>query len=182
LSKASGEDEGEQDVLSEPEGTAGDGDADAPKKRKALIIIGSALVLVLGGAAFLHYSGLLASLRAPTSPDYIPAALPISSPHESTYYDLPDVLVSLTNVSTRSMVLKLRVTLELSSFQDTPNIDRAVPRIMNEFHIYLRELRLEDLKGTSGMERLRRELLVRALAAGAPARVSDLLIQEMLVK
>jgi flagellar FliL protein len=57
-----------------------------------------------------------------------------------------------------------------------------MPRIMDNFQVYLRELRIEDLKGSAGMYRLREELLVRVNAAAAPAKVRDVLFKEMLVQ
>ncbi len=53
---------------------------------------------------------------------------------------------------------------------------------MDNFQVYLRELRIEDLKGSAGMYRLREELLTRVNAAIAPAKVHDVLFKEMLVQ
>ena len=43
-------------------------------------------------------------------------------------------------------------------------------------------MRVEDLKGSAGMYRLREELLGRVNAAAAPVKVSDILFKEMLVQ
>ena len=40
-----------------------------------------------------------------------------------------------------------------------PRIEAVMPRIVDNFQIYLRELRLEDLRGSAGIYRLREELL-----------------------
>ena len=57
-----------------------------------------------------------------------------------------------------------------------------MPRVIDNFQTYLRELRLDDLKGSAGMYRLREELLVRVNAAAAPAKIKDVLFKEMLVQ
>jgi len=78
--------------------------------------------------------------------------------------------------------LKIRVSLELSNADDIPRIQSVMPRIMDNFQVYLRELRIEDLKGSVGMYRLREELLARVNAAVAPAKVRDVLFKEMLIQ
>ena len=47
---------------------------------------------------------------------------------------------------------------------------------------YLREMRPEELRGSAGTYRLREELLARANAAVAPAKVTDVLFTQMLVQ
>jgi flagellar FliL protein len=58
----------------------------------------------------------------------------------------------------------------------------AMPRLQDIFQTYLREMRPEELRGSAGTYRLREELLVRANAAVAPARVSDVLFTQLLVQ
>jgi flagellar FliL protein len=58
----------------------------------------------------------------------------------------------------------------------------VLPRIVDNFQVYLRELRLEDLQGAAGMYRLREELLNRVNAAVRPAQVKDVLFKEMIVQ
>ena len=43
-----------------------------------------------------------------------------------------------------------------------------MPRIVDNFQVYLRELRIEDLQGAAGIYRLREELLLRVNAAVRP--------------
>ena len=61
-------------------------------------------------------------------------------------------------------------------------IEEMMPRIVDNFQVYLRELRVEDLKGSAGMYRLREELLKRVNVAVAPVKVNDVLFKEMLVQ
>jgi flagellar FliL protein len=46
----------------------------------------------------------------------------------------------------------------------------------------LRELRLDDLKGSEGVLRLKEELLRRAAIAAAPYKVRDVLLKQMIVQ
>ena len=57
-----------------------------------------------------------------------------------------------------------------------------MPRILDEFNVYMRELRPEDLDGAAGIFRLKEELLMRINQAVAPTRVKDVLFQEFLVQ
>jgi flagellar FliL protein len=57
-----------------------------------------------------------------------------------------------------------------------------MPRVTDYFQVYLRELRVEDLKGSAGMYRLREELLARVRAAVAPIRVRDVLFKQILIQ
>jgi flagellar FliL protein len=57
-----------------------------------------------------------------------------------------------------------------------------MPRIIDNFQVYLRELRLDDLRGSAGIYRLREELLMRVNTAAQPVHVKDVLFREMLVQ
>jgi flagellar FliL protein len=78
--------------------------------------------------------------------------------------------------------LKIKVALELANANDLPQVEKLMPRVLDNFQVYLRELRVEDLQGSAGMYRLREELLARVNAAVAPAKVNDVLFKEMLVQ
>jgi flagellar FliL protein len=57
-----------------------------------------------------------------------------------------------------------------------------MPRIIDLFQTYLREMRPEELRGSAGTQRLREELVARANLVAAPARVVDVLFQEIIVQ
>jgi flagellar protein FliL len=61
-------------------------------------------------------------------------------------------------------------------------LQAVMPRVIDNFQVYLRELRVEDLRGSAGVYRLREELLVRVNSAAAPVKVRDVLFKEMLVQ
>ena len=80
---------------------------------------------------------------------------------DPVFYALPDLLVSLNTGERRSNFLKIKVSLELPNAADQARIERLQPRIVDYCQVYLRELRLEDLRGSAGTTRLRQELLRR---------------------
>ena len=82
----------------------------------------------------------------------------------------------------KSSILKILVSFELKSRRDRKKLDKIMPKIIDNFQTYLRELRIEDLRGSAGMYRLREELLVRVNAAAAPVKVRDVLFREMLIQ
>jgi flagellar protein FliL len=61
-------------------------------------------------------------------------------------------------------------------------ISPALPRVLDQYTGFLRELRMEDLQGSAGYARLQMELLKRVNLAVAPAQVDAVLIEEMLVQ
>ena len=78
--------------------------------------------------------------------------------------------------------MKVKISLEIGSHEDIPRIEHTMPRIIDNFQVYLRELRLEDIKGAAGMYRLREELLLRVSTAVAPIQVKDVLFRVMLIQ
>ena len=87
----------------------------------------------------------------------------------SSYYDLPDMLVNLNSTGRKKSYLKISVSLELASEKDIEHVEQILPRIVDNFQVYLRELRIEDLRGSAGLQRLREELLLRVTTAVQPA-------------
>tara|TARA_R110000772_G_scaffold191168_1_gene302074 strand:+ start:66855 stop:67409 length:555 start_codon:yes stop_codon:yes gene_type:complete len=156
----------------------------ASKSKKKLIIIVAVLLLVVGGAAAAFFTGLLEPLISMiTGKDSSSAVASGEAPDGiGLFHDLPEVLVNLNTAGRKSQFLKMKVSLEVASEQDKLIIDAVKDRVMDNFQVYLRELRIEDLQGSAGMYRLREELLRRVRAATAPAQVKDVLFKEMLVQ
>jgi flagellar FliL protein len=57
-----------------------------------------------------------------------------------------------------------------------------MPRLLDLFQTYLREVRPEELRGSAGTHRLREELIARANLAAHPARVADVLFVEIILQ
>jgi flagellar FliL protein len=100
----------------------------------------------------------------------------------AVFYDMPEMLVNINTAGRTRNFLKIRVSLEMANETDIALIENVQPRIIDNFQVYLRELRLEDLQGAAGMYRLREELLNRVNAAVRPAQVKDVLFKEMIVQ
>ena len=100
----------------------------------------------------------------------------------SIFMDLPDMLVNLQSTGRKQSFLKIHVALELENPSDQPKIDAVMPRIVDSFQVYLRELRTDDLQGAAGMHLLREELLSRVSLAVQPVKVKDILFREILIQ
>lgn len=149
--------------------------------KKKLIIIAAAglLVLLLGGgaAAFFLLQG-----KEETAHKQEEHAAEAEKSGKPVYYPLGDLLVNLSGEGKHPNYLKIKVSLELADEKDVPTIDAIKPRIIDNFQVYLRELRIDDLRGSAGIYRLREELLMRVTEAAQPVRIKDVLFQEMLVQ
>ena len=98
------------------------------------------------------------------------------------FYELPDMIVNLNTSGNQPRFLKIRVALEFGDRKIVSKIRRDMPRIIDHFQVYLRELRREDLRGSAGMYRLKEELMIRVNQTVQPSRVRDVLFREMLVQ
>ena len=148
-------------------------------RKRLIFIAGGVVVLLLAAGSGVYFSGLANSLlgisaeKAEAKPEPVP---------DPVFYALPDLLVSLNTGERRSNFLKIKVSLELPNAADQARIERLQPRIVDYCQVYLRELRLEDLRGSAGTTRLRQELLRRIATAVAPVPVNDVLLSEMVVQ
>jgi flagellar FliL protein len=148
-----------------------------PKSKKKLLLMIAAPVLGLAIAAGgVWASGLGASWFGHAE------QVAKAPPKPAVFQELPDLLVNLNSSGRKANFLKLSISLELENKEDIPRLKAVLPRIIDNFQLYLRELRVEDLKGSAGMYRLREELLRRVNDAAAPVKVVDVLFKEMLVQ
>lgn len=168
-------------------------------KKRLILLVVLPLLLVVGGAAGAYFSGLADPLLSMLGGEEQPvmdemaegegAGADGGAPGEGNapvgsaiFYDLPEMLVNLNTPGRTRNFLKMRVSLEVANEADITTIEMVLPRIVDNFQVYLRELRMEDLQGAAGMYRLREELLNRVNAAVRPARVNDVLFKEMIVQ
>ena len=107
---------------------------------------------------------------------------PIQQASRAFFFEVPDLIVNLNTSGRKSTFLKIKIALELEGSQDVDRINDVLPRIVDNFQVYLRELRVDDLNGSAGMYRLREELLRRVNLAARPVKVRDVLFKEMLVQ
>lgn len=180
------------------------------KKKKLLMII-IPIVLLLGGGAGLYFTGVLDKLLGKEAPaaegeaagehagDGKEGEAPAEGEHGaeggkegekgaegehpagSAFLKVPDLIVNLSS-SGQPRYLRLSIQLELKDEADMKKVEAVLPRVIDQFQTYLRELRLEDLRGSKGIYRLQMELLARVNAAAAPVEVKDVLFQEILIQ
>ncbi|MEI6160533.1 MAG: flagellar basal body-associated FliL family protein [Roseococcus sp.] len=156
------------------------GDAEAKPKgsKKKLILL--ALPLLLGGAgAGVWFSGILAS--PPPPPPAEAAAEPQPVNRQPVIVSMPDITANL-NAPGRRAFIRVKSQVEVAGPADAATLQAAMPRLVDLFTTYLREIRPEELRGSAGTHRLREELIARANIAAAPARVTDVLFTEILVQ
>ena len=182
------------DGEAEPEFEGGGGEGGG--RKKLLLFVVAPLALVVFGAAGAYFSGLADPLVAMITGESHEEPMADEAESQATegappaanagtagaFYELPEMLVNLNTPGRQRNFLKIRVSLELASEQDINRVEVVLPRIVDNFQVYLRELRLEDLQGAAGIYRLREELLSRVNAAVRPAQVRDVLFKEMIVQ
>jgi len=147
-------------------------------RKKLILFVAAPLLVIVLIAAGLYFTGFLNRFIGEKSEAHEEKVLP----KQTVFYDLPELLVNLSGVGRKPSFLKMSISLELENQIDVARLQSVMPRIIDNFQVYLRELRVEDLRGSAGMYRLREELLLRVNAAAAPARIVDVLFKEMLVQ
>lgn len=98
------------------------------------------------------------------------------------FVKIPDILVNLYTPGTQSHFLKMTITFEVDSDEDAKYVARYIPKIIDEFQIYLRDLRTIDLKGSEGIFRLKEQLMIRANNEIRPVQIKNILFHELLVQ
>lgn len=139
-------------------------------RKIALIAGGAVAVLVVVGGGAYHF--------LPSRTEAAPASK-IKAP---TFLEMPDVLVNLSGGGDRTQYLKVKVVLELPDQALSAQIQPLMPRLMDTFQTYLRELRPTDLDGSAELYRLKEELTRRVNAAVAPSRINAVLFKEIVVQ
>jgi len=99
---------------------------------------------------------------------------------QTLFIDLGTQRYNLNVEGSGASFLQVKIVLEVDRESFRADVEAKMPRILDEFNVYMRELHPEDLNGSKGMFRLKEELLMRVNQAVAPARVEDILIQEFL--
>lgn len=150
-------------------------EAAAPKGKRKLIMIGGSAVLVLalvGAGWFFFLRGHGENKQAAAPP-----------PKPPVFLDVPEVLVNLANTpGERVQYLKVKVVLEVKDQPLVAQITPTMPRLMDLFQTYMRELRPGDLNGSVGLFRLKEELTRRVNAAISPNQVNAVLFKEIVIQ
>ena len=163
------------------EAEAGAADAGAGGSKKKLIMFGGAglAVVLIGGGAAAFFLGLFGGKPKEMASDPAHAAEQVKP---AMFVDLPEMVVNLSSVDQHSTFLKLRVSLEVSQKETLDKIQPVLPRVLDAFQVYLRELRSTDLEGSAGTFRVKEELQRRVNIAIYPARVEAVLFKEIMIQ
>ncbi|MBR0657575.1 flagellar basal body-associated FliL family protein [Plastoroseomonas arctica] len=171
--------------MSEPADAPDADSRQARSGRKRLLLIVAPLGLI-GIGAGLWFSGILSGVLGHAAPPAAAAPAPGAPAEQArpvpTFIDMPEILANLNAPGRRPTYIKLRSKIEVARAEDVAAVQAAMPRLVDLFQTYLREMRPEELRGSAGTHRLREELMARANIAAAPARISDVLFVEILVQ
>ena len=154
------------------------------KKKKILLIAIVALVVLAGGGAALLLGGDKKehTEMGDKSPEEMEHNLEGIADGVPVYFELPQLLVNLNTGGKTTSFIKAGITLQLYSATDVPSVQANLPRLIDNYNAYLREMKTSDLYGSAGMFRLREEMLKRAQLVLDPVKVRDVLFREMLVQ
>jgi flagellar FliL protein len=124
-------------------GSSGGGSSGAGKKKLIMILI--PVLLLVGAGAGLYFTGMIDKIMGMFHKDkQAEHAVASEEPKpgqlapQAVFYDLPEILVNLNSAGRKQNFLKIRVSLELESPLDQPKVDAVMPRIIDNFQVYLR--------------------------------------------
>jgi flagellar FliL protein len=168
--------------------TAGDDDAPAKARRRfglgffrrKAVLAGAVLLLLAGGGGFgAMKMGLLGKHGGAEAEEAKAAEGRVKS--SVSFVDLPEMTVNL-DAGDRAQYLKVKIALEVAEQKLAQDIQPMMPRVLDTFQTYMRELRPADLEGSAGLFRLKEELTKRVNMAVYPAKVDAVLFKEIVVQ
>lgn len=151
-----------------------------PGKKIVLFIVAPVLALLIIAAASAYYFGVFRSEETlQAGEEGHDQAEP---EHKAAFFDLPEILVNLNTSGKKEAYLKVRISLELENSETAAALEPLMPRVIDNFQVFLREMRPEDISGSAGMIRLKEELMRRINLSVQPVTVRDVLFKEILVQ
>ena len=167
-------------------GGGGEDDGEEGGKRsfsplKIGLFVGLPLFLIVGGVLAAYLFGLFDGLLG-GGEEVVEEEVPAILTEEVAFVDMPPLTVNLATTGNQPALLQLSLSLEVADPALAAAVEAVLPRILDGFLVFLRELRVEDIAGSRGTYRIKEELLTRVNTAAAPARVDDVLFREMLVQ
>jgi flagellar protein FliL len=164
---------------------------DKPAKKiggKKMIIGAAVAVLAFGGGGawwFLKGSKPAAEQMAASASGEAKPAAPSGPKKPSAFLDLPEMTVNLAaggSQMDRQQFLRMKIALEVGEQKIVADIQPMLPRVIDTFQVFMRELRPQDLEGSAGLYRMREEMMRRVNVAVYPARVDAVLFKELMVQ
>jgi len=166
-----------------------DGESGPPKKKvsgKKLILFILLPIILLGGAgAAVFMLGLLDPLlgvEQAEEEEAVEEEVVAEVVPPGVFYEMEEMTVSLSGTGNRRNFLVVGVQIEMEDDAGVARIEAERPRLVSEFNIFLRELRVEELNGSEGAYLVREELYRRASQVLSPTPVRNLLLEKLLVQ
>ncbi len=149
---------------------------------KIFLIIGLVFLLIIGGTCsflFLTPAGKALMGKEAAAEEGDEKKFDIQN---ISFTSLPEILLNLRFNDGRQVFLKVTFVIESSSPKIGEKIDKLKPMIIDQYQTYLRELDVEDIKGSAGVERIRQELVSRTNALLTPEKINNVLFKEFLIQ
>ena len=167
--------------------TEQEGDGGSGKAKKLVLFVVVPILILVGAGVGLYASGILGGSSEPEAVEE--AAYPEEdaitaeeASYSAVFLPIPDIVVNLKTKGKQPRFLRLRVQLEVENETQKESIEKVMPRVVDQFQTYLREMRIQDLEGSAGIYRLQKELIARVNSAAYPVEVQDVLFQEILIQ
>jgi len=181
------------------EGAEGAESAEAPQsgftRKKIILFVVLPLLLIIAGGAGAYFAGVFDRFLPAKAPscenvkegdkDFAACSALQAAKDGSTpgvFVEIPPMIVNLNTSTKQPRFLKISLKVEVEDPIEQAKLEAVLPRVVDQFQMYLRELRIEDLRGTSGIYRMKIELLTRIRAAAPNIKIRDVLFQEILVQ
>lgn len=94
--------------------------------------------------------------------------------------DVPPMLVNLHTADGTPHFLKLHIMLVPGPKGSSESLKGELPKLLDAYQPFLRELRPEDLSGSAAVYRIKEELMLRAGATLGHDKVKDVLVQDLI--
>ncbi len=160
---------------------AAEANGDAPgRKSKRPLIIGSVLMLLLGGGGFFAvYAGLIlgpssVGTEAADPTEATPDALP-----EIAFIPIQPLVVSL-GPEAGGRFLRFTAQVEVNKPYES-DVTLLLPRILDVLNGYLRAVSTAELEDPAALVRLRAQMLRRVQLVSGEGRIRDLLVTEFVI-
>jgi flagellar protein FliL len=162
-------------------------------KKKLIMMAGGGLLALslVGGGGYWFFAKRGAASQQVAAADgrpgeQRPAGQAAGGPRKpAAFLDLPEMTINLAasgGQNDRQQFLRMKIALEVAEQKVVTEIQPMLPRIVDAFQVFMRELRPQDLEGSAGLYRLREEMTRRVNVAVYPARVDAVLFKELMVQ
>ena len=106
-----------------------------------------------------------------------------NTPKQVMFVPLDEMTINLrSGLESNATWLRVKVTLEVRGKENYDAVSQLSPKVMDILQTYLKELRRGDLDGSFGIYKMKDEILTRLNTVLYPARIEDVLFQEIIMQ